>query len=69
MIVNLWCEHIIPACDRLLTSGATNRKIMHDEEEYPEPDTYLPERHLDENGNLGNTVRDPLSIAFGFGRR
>lgn len=42
---------------------------MHDDTEYPEPDTFLPERFLDENGNINKDVRDPLSVAFGFGRR
>ncbi|KAJ3573817.1 hypothetical protein NP233_g2189 [Leucocoprinus birnbaumii] len=43
--------------------------MMHNENEYPNPDTYLPERHIDENGKINKKVRDPMSIAFGFGRR
>ncbi|KAF9447572.1 cytochrome P450 [Macrolepiota fuliginosa MF-IS2] len=43
--------------------------IMHNEEDYPDPDTFLPERFLDPNGNIDKTVRDPMSVAFGFGRR
>jgi cytochrome P450 len=43
--------------------------MMHNEAEYPEPDQFLPERYLDENGKINTKVRDPMSIAFGFGRR
>lgn len=42
---------------------------MHDEEEYPDPDIFLPERFLDENGKINKEIRDPMSVAFGFGRR
>jgi hypothetical protein len=43
--------------------------MMHDETEYPNHDEYLPERFLNEDGKLNKNVRDPVSIAFGFGRR
>ncbi|KAJ7483512.1 cytochrome P450 [Mycena latifolia] len=41
--------------------------IMHDEEMYPEPHSFKPERFL-LNGKLNPAVRDP-EAAFGFGRR
>ncbi|KAH8093203.1 CyP450 monooxygenase [Cristinia sonorae] len=43
--------------------------ILHNEEDYPEPDEFKPERFLDEQGNVDPKVRDPATIAFGFGRR
>lgn len=46
-----------------------HRNMMHNEAEYPNPGNYLPERHLNENGKINKLVRDPMSIAFGFGRR
>ena len=41
---------------------------MHDPELYPEPDKFIPERFL-KDGHLNPDIRDPGSIAFGFGRR
>lgn len=38
--------------------------IVHDEELYPDPFEYDPERHLGENPQT-----DPLKFVFGFGRR
>ncbi|KAF5390053.1 hypothetical protein D9757_003792 [Collybiopsis confluens] len=43
--------------------------ILHNEEDYPEPDVFNPSRFLDENGRLDPSVKDPISAAFGFGRR
>lgn len=43
--------------------------MLHDPEDYPDPEKFEPERYLDVNGNLNHTTRDPATIAFGFGRR
>ncbi|KAI0754764.1 cytochrome P450 98A3 [Daedaleopsis nitida] len=43
--------------------------MMHDEEAYPEPKRFYPERFLGEDGKLDSKVRDPATIVFGFGRR
>uniref|UniRef100_A0A8H7XQ86 Cytochrome P450 n=1 Tax=Psilocybe cubensis TaxID=181762 RepID=A0A8H7XQ86_PSICU len=54
----------------LIPKGATNntfhRAMTHDEEDYPEPYTFKPERFFDENGKL---IGDDRVIAYGFGRR
>ena len=44
------------------------RAILHDPEQYPEPQEFKPERFL-KDGVLDPTVQDPDSAAFGFGRR
>ncbi|KAJ6597635.1 cytochrome P450, partial [Mycena vulgaris] len=42
--------------------------ILHDEDMYPDPQSFKPERFL-RNGKLNPDVRDPETAAFGFGRR
>ena len=43
--------------------------MCHDEDDYPSPNTFNPERFLMSDGTLNHKVRDPESIVFGFGRR
>ena len=45
------------------------RALLHDEEVYPHPSKFMPERFLDERGQLNQKVRNPDLAAFGFGRR
>ncbi|KAK7687283.1 hypothetical protein QCA50_009788 [Cerrena zonata] len=42
--------------------------ILHDEEAYPNPSTFDPDRFIKE-GKLNKDVQDPAVAAFGFGRR
>ena len=44
------------------------RAMLHDETDYPDPESFKPERFL-KNGLPDLTVRDPAAIVFGFGRR
>ncbi|TCD67843.1 hypothetical protein EIP91_011905 [Steccherinum ochraceum] len=43
--------------------------MLHNPEDYPDSETFKPERYLTENGAINPSVRDPCTIAFGFGRR
>ena len=42
--------------------------MLHDPEEYPDPEAFKPERYIKDE-KIDPSVRDPLTIAFGFGRR
>jgi cytochrome P450 len=42
--------------------------ILHDENRYPEPFRFNPDRHM-KNGKLNDDVLDPASATFGYGRR
>ena len=43
-----------------------NRAMTHDEEKYPRANQFIPERFLNERGELND---DSTVLAFGFGRR
>ena len=51
-----------------LLNSVCPRAMLRDENDYPEPESFKPERHL-KNGLPDLTVRDPATIMFGFGRR
>lgn len=42
--------------------------MTRNEDKYPKPDTFMPERFIDEHGNL-NDDDMILASSFGFGRR
>ncbi|KAF7373039.1 Cytochrome P450 [Mycena sanguinolenta] len=43
--------------------------MLHDESIYPDPHSFKPERFLLSDGKLNSAIRDPETVAFGFGRR
>ena len=43
--------------------------MLQDETKYPEPAVFKPERFLDNEGKPDLSIRQPESVAFGFGRR
>ena len=45
------------------------RALLHDEETYPNPFQFNPERFLDEKGQIDSSVPHPETVCFGFGRR
>lgn len=50
-------------------SGVFCRAILHDENTYPDPMPFNPDRFLRPDGKLDETVKDPATASFGFGRR
>lgn len=44
------------------------RAMLHDPEEYPEPQEFKPERFI-KDGKINTAIRNPLTLAFGFGRQ
>ncbi|KAH8094866.1 cytochrome P450 98A3 [Cristinia sonorae] len=42
--------------------------MMRDPEDYPEPDVFKPERFI-KDGKINTDIRNPNTMAFGFGRR
>jgi hypothetical protein len=54
-------------------ANGTRRAILHNPEDYPEPDEFKPERYLkqgiDGEYEIDKSVRDPRAAVFGFGRR
>ncbi len=69
MIGNAWWVYfrtfcLLPGNIYLCMSG----RCSHDEDDYPDPMAFRPERFLKE-GKLDTSVRDPSQMAFGFGRR
>jgi hypothetical protein len=62
---DLYDNYHIPANSMMI---ANQWAMLNDERDYPEPREFKPERFL-RNGELDKSVRDPMDIAFGFGRR
>jgi cytochrome P450 len=62
---DLYNDYYIPANSIMI---ANQWAMLNDERDYPEPHIFKPERFL-KNGQLDSSVRDPMDIAFGFGRR
>ena len=52
----------------LVSQTPLYRAMLNDERDYPEPYIFKPERFL-KDGKLNRSVRDPMKIVFGFGRR
>lgn len=42
--------------------------MLRDPEDYPDPENFNPDRFI-KDGRIDPDVRDPGTIAFGFGRR
>lgn len=62
-----WALSRMPVSMPLLFTHSS-RAILHDEESYPDPFSFKPERFI-KDGKLNPEVQDPEVAAFGFGRR
>lgn len=49
--------------------SSLTRAILHDENTYPNAETFDPTRYLTPDGQLDKNAPDPTETAFGFGRR
>ncbi|KAI0790555.1 cytochrome P450 [Abortiporus biennis] len=56
----------IPKGSILVTN---NWSILNNEQEFPSPRTFDPERFLDKDGKLNSKILDPTILIFGSGRR
>ena len=61
-------ESFLQSHNRFPLAQSHPRAMLHDENDYPDPESFKPERYL-KNGLPDPTVRDPATIVFGFGRR
>lgn len=43
--------------------------MSRDEQRYPEPELFKPERFLTPDGKLDPLAHDPFDFVFGYGRR
>ena len=66
MVIAVFCSLI--SIFFLVSQTLFHRAMLNDERDYPDPHEFKPERYL-KNGKLDSSVRDPMDIAFGFGRR
>jgi cytochrome P450 len=46
----------------------SQRHMLNDPKEYPEPEKFNPDRFM-KDGDINPEIRDPNMLAFGFGRR
>ena len=43
--------------------------MLHDSDEYENPDSFVPERFIGADGQVIQAAQDRVMAAFGFGRR
>lgn len=69
MIANSWYGCQTRICSTFLTAVPDlPRAMLHDEEVYPDPFSFNPDRFM-KDGKLDPSVRDPGHACWGFGRR
>jgi cytochrome P450 len=68
VIANSWSVSCVFQVGQCANLYCDNRSMTRDEEVYPDPESFKPERFI-QNGTLNKNIRDPRDIVFGFGRR
>ena len=73
IVPNVWYVFSSSSChDQIIfLSTFVLRQIMRDERYYPDPEKFMPERHLEVEQGLRpyDPAADPVKAVFGFGRR
>lgn len=72
VIPNSWCAYPLYSYNELSLkfSFSIHRACLHDEDDYPNPMEFSPERFLTPDGlRLRDDVMDPRHLVFGYGRR
>ena len=67
-MVSLYPRHLVLLHKISILNTKKYRAILHDPEVFPDPEIFNPERFI-KDGRLDEAIRNPLSYAFGFGRR
>ena len=69
VIPNTWYVDVLLQLNLRCLRTDDGRAFLHDNEAYPDPLAFKPERFLTREGKFDHTVRDPELAAFGYGRR
>lgn len=69
VIANQWYVIVqLPQHSSFSIASPFHRAILHDPKTYPDPDKFNPDRFMQDE-QLNPLVKDPKTVAFGFGRR
>ena len=67
VIENIWS--VYSSNQGRISPDTSGRGVCYDENVYPDPETFNPERFLTKDGKIDPSVKDPELMVFGSGRR